>query len=152
MTDPIIPQIPVFDPAETYTLTETTSVVRGSDGAYIPEDEANADWRAFLAWQASGKTPSPPPAPPFDPNAVKAACGRRIYAVASDSAQKNMLANIAAGLMSEADKTKFDAGVQWISDMQAACRALIAAQDATFAADAHWPEIPAGVADLAARF
>jgi len=147
-----LPVIPAFDSSETYTLAEKGGVVRGSDGACIPQDEGNADWRAYQAWVASGKTPSPPPAPPFDPNAVKAECGRRIYAVASDSAQKNMLANIAAGLMSEADKAAFDAGVQWISDMQAACRALIAAQDATFAEDAHWPAIPAGVADLAARF
>lgn len=147
-----MPTAPAFDPNETYAMTESVLVIRGSDGAHIPNDESNADYRAFLAWQASGKTPSPPPAPPFDPNAVKAECGRRIYAVVSDSAQKNMLANIAAGLMSEADKAAFDAGVQWISDMQAACRALIAAQDATFATDAHWPAIPPGVADLAARF
>jgi len=33
---------PMFDPAETYTLSET-GVMRGSDGAHIPEDERNAD-------------------------------------------------------------------------------------------------------------
>jgi hypothetical protein len=115
---------PSFNPSETYTLTQRGGVVRGSDGAFVPEDAGNADWRAFLAWRASGKEPSPIPAPPFDAGAVKAECGRRIYAVASDSAQKNMLANIAAGLMSEADKALFDAGVAWIGAMQEACRAL----------------------------
>ncbi len=143
---------PSFNPSETYTLTQRGGVVRGSDGAFVPEDAGNADWRAFLAWRASGKEPSPIPAPPFDAGAVKAECGRRIYAVASDSAQKNMLANIAAGLMSEADKALFDAGVAWIGAMQEACRALIGLQDATFADDGHWPAVPAGVAALASRF
>lgn len=40
-------------------------VVRGSDGACIPADETNADWRAFLAWEAAGNTPSLAPASPF---------------------------------------------------------------------------------------
>ena len=57
---------PMFDPAETYALSET-GVVRGSDGAHIPEDEGNADWRSFLAWQASGKTASPYQPPPSAP-------------------------------------------------------------------------------------
>lgn len=58
MTDLQLPVIPAFDPAETYTLSaDEKSVVRGSDGAYIPDDEGNSDWRAFLAWKASGKTP-----------------------------------------------------------------------------------------------
>ena len=57
---------PMFDPAETYALSET-GVVRGSDGAHIPEDEGNADWRAFLEWQASGKTASPYQPPPSAP-------------------------------------------------------------------------------------
>lgn len=143
--------ITAFDATETYTLSDH-GVVRGSDGAHIPADEANSDYRAYLAWEASGKEPSPIPAPPFDHGAVKAECGRRIYAVASDSAQKNMLANIAAGLMSEADKALFDAGVAWIGAMQEACRALIGLQDATFADDGHWPAVPAGVAALASRF
>jgi hypothetical protein len=84
--------------------------------------------------------------------AVKAECGRRIYAVASDSAQKNMLATIVAGGMPAAYKAIFAEGVTWIAAMQAACRDLIAAADADFAQDDKWPALPAGVADLAARF
>lgn len=101
---------------------------------------------------ATAFDPPLPDAPEFSPNAVKSECGRRIYGVASDNAQKNMLANIAAGLMSDDDKAIFSAGVEWIAEMQATCRDLIGAQDATFAADAHWPAVPAGVAELAARF
>ena len=54
---------PSFNPSETYTLTQRGGVVRGSDGAFVPEDAGNADWRAFLAWRASGRTPAPDPAP-----------------------------------------------------------------------------------------
>ena len=65
--------------------------MRNSDGAHIPADEANADYRAFLAWEASGKTAAPYVAP-FNPDAVSAECKRRIFAVASTNAQVNMAA------------------------------------------------------------
>jgi hypothetical protein len=43
-------------------------VVRLSDGAFIPEDERNADWREYQQWVAEGGTVyaadyEPPPAP-----------------------------------------------------------------------------------------
>lgn len=96
---------------------------------------------------------SPPPTyPDFSPSAVKNECSRRIYSVCSDSAQKNILANLAAGLLSDADKRAFSAGVKWISDMQSACRLLIAAEDVTFILDLHWPPVPAGVEALALKF
>lgn len=145
------PAVPAFNPSETYTLAER-GVVRDSDGAHIPADAANKDFREYLAWCASGKTPAPTPSPPFDPNAVKTECGRRIYAVAGDSAQKNMLATIVAGGMSDADKAVFDTGVAWIAAMQGACRALVTIEDETFGDDAHWPRVPPGVTELAARF
>jgi hypothetical protein len=31
-------------------------VQRLSDGAFIPDDEANADWRAYLEWVDAGNT------------------------------------------------------------------------------------------------
>jgi hypothetical protein len=53
-------------PLTTYTLTKNDSVIRDADGASIPPDEANTDYRAYLAWVAEGNMPNPyvPPAPP----------------------------------------------------------------------------------------
>jgi hypothetical protein len=50
-----------------YKLNAMGGVQRLSDGAFIPEDERNADWRAYQEWVAEGNTPQaadPPPAPP----------------------------------------------------------------------------------------
>jgi len=142
-------------PRERDGSLSTTMVSRHDDDgsvAFIPLIEDNADAEAFVRWKEAGGVPDEAPAPGFNADALKAECGRRIYAVASDSAQKNMLATIVAGGMSDADKTTFGAGVIWIADMQAACRDLIAAADPDFADDVKWPDIPAGVAELAARF
>ena len=50
----------------TYQLTTGTSIIRISDGAFIPPDPANTDYVAFLDWVAAGNTPEPSPvvAPP----------------------------------------------------------------------------------------
>lgn len=51
----------------TYTLTGSTSILRDADQAWIPPDEANTDYQAYLAWLSEGNTPNPyvpPPAPP----------------------------------------------------------------------------------------
>ncbi len=66
MSNPIIQNAPAFNPNETYALTSSTGVIRGSDHAFIPADPGNSDYRAYQAWLASGKTPTPytpPPAP-----------------------------------------------------------------------------------------
>lgn len=49
-----------------YQFTQSTSVIRTSDGAFIPADLGNTDWQAYQAWLAAGNTPTPytlPPAP-----------------------------------------------------------------------------------------
>jgi len=46
------------DQTLTYRLRADGSVAR-SDGAVIPEDDANGDWRAYRAWVAAGNTPDP---------------------------------------------------------------------------------------------
>jgi hypothetical protein len=42
------------------SLTGNTScILRLADNAYIPMDEANTDYQAYLAWVAQGNTPTP---------------------------------------------------------------------------------------------
>ena len=58
---------------ETYKLNTMGGVQRLSDGAFIPEDERNADWHAYQAWLAEPNTPQPaditPSTQPFDHDA-----------------------------------------------------------------------------------
>jgi hypothetical protein len=50
----------------TYQLTATEAILRLADNAFIPQDPANVDFAAYLAWLEAGNTPEPatePPAP-----------------------------------------------------------------------------------------
>lgn len=52
----------------TYKLTDGPSIIRQSDGAFIPADPGNRDYAEFLAWKAAGNEPAPvdlvtPPVP-----------------------------------------------------------------------------------------
>ena len=47
-----------FNPMS-YQLTATSSILRQSDGASIPADPLNADYREYLAWCEAGNTPDP---------------------------------------------------------------------------------------------
>lgn len=49
-----------------YKLT-SHGVQRLADGAFIPADERNADWRDYQAWRADGNTPDPADPAPADP-------------------------------------------------------------------------------------
>jgi hypothetical protein len=42
-----------------YRATESAAVIRRSDGAWIPDDAANADRQLFRAWLAAGNVPDP---------------------------------------------------------------------------------------------
>jgi len=46
-----------------YQLTLSNTVVRLSDNAFIPQDPANTDYQAYLAWLEEGNTPLPPDEP-----------------------------------------------------------------------------------------
>jgi hypothetical protein len=49
----------------TYTLNQAGGIVRDSDGAFIPQDDANSDYQAYLLWVSQGNsaTPYSPPQP-----------------------------------------------------------------------------------------
>ena len=40
-------------------MADTTIVQRLSDGAFIPMNQDNTDYQAYLAWVAEGNTPEP---------------------------------------------------------------------------------------------
>lgn len=40
-------------------IKDIKSIQRLSDGAFIPMDEANTDYQAFLAWKEQGNEPLP---------------------------------------------------------------------------------------------
>jgi len=50
-----------------YQLTTGTSIIRLYDGAFIPSDPGNRDYREYQAWLEAGNTPEPAPAPPPPP-------------------------------------------------------------------------------------
>jgi hypothetical protein len=48
-----------------YKLGPSSDLVqRTSDGAWVPNDLNNIDWRAYQAWLAAGNQPDPADAPP----------------------------------------------------------------------------------------
>jgi len=46
-----------------YQLTTGDTILRTTDGAFIPPDPANTDYAAYLEWVESGNTPEPAPEP-----------------------------------------------------------------------------------------
>lgn len=42
-----------------YKLTNNTSIIRIEDNAWIPNNQANTDYQAYLVWLSEGNTPDP---------------------------------------------------------------------------------------------
>ena len=65
-----------------YKKAQTSNVIRVEDGAHIPADPLNADYAAYLAWEAQGNTalPADPPEPapllPVSPRQIRQALSR----------------------------------------------------------------------------
>jgi hypothetical protein len=61
-----------------YQLTTVgAAILRNIDGAYIPVDPGNADYAAYLAWEAEGNTPDSAPIPPRRSTRAISCCGSR---------------------------------------------------------------------------
>ena len=92
------------------------------------------------------------PVAAFDAGNVKAECQRRILTIASQNAQNNMGLYMGSGAATDADKAAIVAWLTWVAAMRAACSALIATSDLTFALDSHWPACPPDVVTFSTRF
>ena len=62
----------------TYQLTNSETIKRLSDNAFIPLDPANTDYQQYLLWLEEGNTPLPPdpipePEPPTAQQKLEAA-------------------------------------------------------------------------------
>lgn len=66
--------------ATDYKLTAGTGVIRASDGAVIPADPANTDYRIYQEWLAAGNAPDPA----LDLDGRRGAVVARIGAKAAD--------------------------------------------------------------------
>lgn len=75
-----------------YQLTDSTSIIRTTDGACIPPDPANTDYQQFLKDQAEGAVVEPYAPPAFN----QAAALDRLRKV------REPLLNALAGLMADA--------------------------------------------------
>jgi len=57
-----------------YKLTTFGIIIRKSDGAFIPKDEGNSDFKAYLSWLSEGNIPEDADA---DTVAIPSSCTRR---------------------------------------------------------------------------
>ncbi len=96
---------------------------------------------------------------------IKLECRRRIERAMKDTATQVNMQSYASELLARMmiDKRKLSAddvaalaivraGREWVGEMQATARKLIAQAVDDFSDDRHWPDAPDGLADLVSRF
>jgi hypothetical protein len=106
-----------------YTINQFGGIVRDADGAFIPEDPANTDYAAYLAWVAAGNHATTPvltlaQAKSDQIAALSVACQNAIYAGFTSTAlgaeyhypfldkdQSNLLSSVTASLLPGVDGT-----------------------------------------------
>jgi hypothetical protein len=106
--------IPLADPASFIGSVDLSQVITSEDKAALTE----AKWRA----------------------ARKAECRALILAVVDETAQLNLNAAAAAGMLTTEQMAAYRSGLDWIHAMRAA------------QVDGNWPDVPPGVAELAEQF
>jgi hypothetical protein len=70
-----------------YTINQLGGVVRDSDGAFIPQDEANSDYVAYLLWVSQGNTATPYSPPQPTPTALQALLTSTVQSIMDAKAQ-----------------------------------------------------------------
>ena len=91
-----------------YKLTNSYSIQRLADAAFIPQDEGNTDYQAYLAWLAEGNVQEPvDPEPVIVPQEISKAQGIAVMSqlVIDDS---NLWLKVKAYFDTEADEISRD--------------------------------------------
>lgn len=83
---------------------------------------------------------------------AKEECQRRIYAVVDRTAQINLAAAAAAGVLTNIQMAIYREGLQWIRSMRATWPDLAEDERKTITLDHHWPEPSEAVKALGASF